>query len=105
MSSALITQLSKMTDKELLNAYNAMVQKSSRIMLREDNDDMSFDGVDKLERIKGKYKYLEDEITKRGLPSKLSIASIDIAGMKEVKEQKIDMLVKKHNLKIPLAEI
>ena len=87
MSSALITQLSKMTDEELLNAYNTMVQKSARILLGDVRP------ISKLERIKSKYSYVEAEIAKRKLSTPLTIASIDITKIKLVEKVKLDKAI------------
>jgi len=87
MSSALITQLKNMSNAELLNAYNTMVQKSSRLLLGDVRP------ISKLERIKSKYSYLEAEIAKRKLSTPLTIASIDITEIKLVEKVKLDKAI------------
>lgn len=87
MSSALITQIKNMSDTELLNAYNAMVQKSARILLGDVRP------IPKLERIKSKYSYLEAEITDRKLSTPLSISSIDIDTLKSEEKVKFDAVL------------
>jgi len=84
MSSALITQLKNMSNTELLNAYNTMVQKSARILLGDVKP------ISKLERIKSKYSYVEAEIVKRKLSTPLTIASINITEIKLVEKVKLD---------------
>lgn len=94
---ALISQLKNMKDDELLNAYQAMVEKVGGILLSLSFGDMGgFALVDKLKRIKKKYSFVEREIEKRKLKQTLSISSINTTDLEDAETEKLNALIKRY---------